>query len=409
MPDETSSTLDRRKFLTVLGAGSGALALNGCSTSNVERLVPYLVQSEDQIPGVATWYASTCTECSAGCGVHVRTREGRADQARGESRAPDQQGERSARAARRHCRDSTIRAGSRARWCGIADGTFKPTTWDDAIARVAAKVSRWQACRDFRRRSRHVLRSSRRVDRGPRRTCRALRAVRSRAAASGQPEGVRRGSAAGARLRQGQVHHFFRGRLSRHVARPGREPARLRRVARVFARCRRPGWYTSALGWISPASTPTNGCRSPRAPKRRLRSRWPPWSRPSVKDNTRSPRRSRATPPRRQPRKPAFPRRRSKSSRRSLPRPNRALRWPVESALSTAAPSSCAWRSTFSTTSRATSVRRSTSASTSPRATDMRHSVSWRPRWMAARWACSSCTTPIRSTPFPRRVASPRG
>ena len=79
-PESTpESSMDRRKFLTVVGATSGgALALSGCSTSRVEKLVPYLVQSEDQIPGVATWYASTCTECDAGCGLHVRTREGRA-------------------------------------------------------------------------------------------------------------------------------------------------------------------------------------------------------------------------------------------------------------------------------------------------------------------------------------------
>ncbi len=78
MADEsTESTLDRRKFLTVLGVtGGGAVALSGCSTTKVEKLIPYLVQSEDQVPGVATFYASTCTECAAGCGLHVRTREG---------------------------------------------------------------------------------------------------------------------------------------------------------------------------------------------------------------------------------------------------------------------------------------------------------------------------------------------
>jgi molybdopterin-containing oxidoreductase family iron-sulfur binding subunit len=63
----------------VLGASSaGAAALSGCSTDRVERLVPYLVQSEDQVPGLATVYASSCLECPAGCGLHVRTREGRA-------------------------------------------------------------------------------------------------------------------------------------------------------------------------------------------------------------------------------------------------------------------------------------------------------------------------------------------
>ena len=65
---------------------------SGCSTDQVEKLVPYLVQSEDQVPGVATWYASTCTECAAGCGVHVRTREGRAVKLEGNPEHPVNQG-----------------------------------------------------------------------------------------------------------------------------------------------------------------------------------------------------------------------------------------------------------------------------------------------------------------------------
>jgi anaerobic selenocysteine-containing dehydrogenase/Fe-S-cluster-containing dehydrogenase component len=75
-PDEG---LSRRRFLKVLGvAGAGTAALGGCSTGKIEKLIPYLVQSEDQVPGIPTWYASTCTECSAGCGLHVKTREARA-------------------------------------------------------------------------------------------------------------------------------------------------------------------------------------------------------------------------------------------------------------------------------------------------------------------------------------------
>ncbi|MEO8451900.1 MAG: 4Fe-4S dicluster domain-containing protein [Gemmatimonadota bacterium] len=80
MADEhRSDPVDRRRFLKVLGvAGAGTAALAGCSTDRIEKLVPYLVQSEDEVPGIATWYASTCTECPTGCGLHVRTREGRA-------------------------------------------------------------------------------------------------------------------------------------------------------------------------------------------------------------------------------------------------------------------------------------------------------------------------------------------
>ena len=49
----------------------------GCSTEQVEKLLPYVVPDEETTPGVATWYTSVCGECPAGCGVWVRTREGR--------------------------------------------------------------------------------------------------------------------------------------------------------------------------------------------------------------------------------------------------------------------------------------------------------------------------------------------
>ena len=89
MSDNDQKSVSRRRFLSVLGTTSaGAAVLSGCSTEKVEKLIPYLVQSEDQVPGIATWYASTCTECSSGCGLHVRTREGRAVKLEGNPEHP---------------------------------------------------------------------------------------------------------------------------------------------------------------------------------------------------------------------------------------------------------------------------------------------------------------------------------
>ncbi|HEX3275242.1 MAG TPA: molybdopterin-dependent oxidoreductase, partial [Gemmatimonadales bacterium] len=132
--------IDRRKFLTVLGAtGGGALALSGCSTSRVEKLVPYLVQSEDQVPGVATFYASTCTECEAGCGVHVRTREGRAVKLEGNPEHPVNQGKLCSRgqASLQGLYNPGRITQPMAR---KPDGSFGPISWEQAVAQLAARL-----------------------------------------------------------------------------------------------------------------------------------------------------------------------------------------------------------------------------------------------------------------------------
>ena len=67
--------MDRRTFLKIVGAGSVSLAA-GCSPP--EKSLYSLVQApDDMVTGKASWYASTCRECPAGCGVLAKNREGR--------------------------------------------------------------------------------------------------------------------------------------------------------------------------------------------------------------------------------------------------------------------------------------------------------------------------------------------
>ena len=69
-------SIHRRNFMRLFGLGTAAAA-GACVRRPVEKAIPFVHQPEDQIPGKATYYNTTCGGCSAGCGVSVKTREGR--------------------------------------------------------------------------------------------------------------------------------------------------------------------------------------------------------------------------------------------------------------------------------------------------------------------------------------------
>jgi menaquinone reductase, molybdopterin-binding-like subunit len=88
--------VDRREFLKLVGAGgvgTGAGFMLAESIKHpVEYLIPYPVPPEEFSPGIATWYNSVCGMCPAGCGISVRTREGRAKKIEGNPLHPVNQG-----------------------------------------------------------------------------------------------------------------------------------------------------------------------------------------------------------------------------------------------------------------------------------------------------------------------------
>src|SRR5260370_5989747 len=130
--------MDRGRFRKVLGAtGGGAAAVSACGIGPepTEQLVPYLVPPENQVPGIATSYATRCRECAAGCGLRAKVREGRVIKLKGSPDSPINQG--------RLC--SRGQAGLQGLYnpdrvtdpmARGASGEWQKLTWDDAIGRL---------------------------------------------------------------------------------------------------------------------------------------------------------------------------------------------------------------------------------------------------------------------------------
>ncbi len=80
-----SDTFSRRDFLKLAGVGAAAAtALTGCGPAS--RYVvrePYTKMPEYTYNGQSTFYATTCRECAAACGLVIRTHQGRAIKAEG--------------------------------------------------------------------------------------------------------------------------------------------------------------------------------------------------------------------------------------------------------------------------------------------------------------------------------------
>jgi molybdopterin-containing oxidoreductase family iron-sulfur binding subunit len=129
--------MERRRFLQVAGvAGVGVAA--GCSPGSGERLLPYVDESDDLVPGIAAYYASTCRECPAGCGIQVKTREARAIKVEGNPQHPVGHGRLCARgqASLQGLYDpDRLKQPARRTARGLA-----PVTWDQAVQEIAAAV-----------------------------------------------------------------------------------------------------------------------------------------------------------------------------------------------------------------------------------------------------------------------------
>ena len=129
----------RREFLKVLGVGTAATTMLGCASEKVEKLIPYLVSPDQTVPGVSTYYATTCRECSVACGVIAETRDGRTIKLEGNPEHPVNRG---ALCARGQAALQGLYNPDRYRGPMIRrNGRLESATWDDAITLFAQKLN----------------------------------------------------------------------------------------------------------------------------------------------------------------------------------------------------------------------------------------------------------------------------
>jgi len=134
-----SGGVRRREFLKVLGATSAAAATVGCTSEHVGKLIPYMVSPDETVPGVSTYYATTCRECSAACGIIAETRDGRAIKLEGNPEHPLNRG---GICARGQASLQGLYNPDRIRGPMIKqNGTWKTALWEDAINLVSQHLT----------------------------------------------------------------------------------------------------------------------------------------------------------------------------------------------------------------------------------------------------------------------------
>ena len=81
----------RRDFMK-WSTGALALASTACARKPTQKIIPYAQQPPEITPGVPVYYASTCRECSAACGIVLTTNAGRPTKVEGNPLHPINRG-----------------------------------------------------------------------------------------------------------------------------------------------------------------------------------------------------------------------------------------------------------------------------------------------------------------------------
>jgi molybdopterin-containing oxidoreductase family iron-sulfur binding subunit len=129
-----------------MGWSAAGAGLAGCdlpSTVTLEQgketVMSYLSPEEYVIPGIGVWYASTCMQCAAFCGIHGRVREGHALKLEGNPDSPLNRGklcQMGQAGIQGHYNPDRITQPLLRK-----DGKLTPIGWDEAWGLIGQKIS----------------------------------------------------------------------------------------------------------------------------------------------------------------------------------------------------------------------------------------------------------------------------
>ncbi|GIU81933.1 MAG: 4Fe-4S dicluster domain-containing protein [Acidobacteria bacterium] len=86
--EEWDSSLSRREFVKLMGASLALAGLSGCVIQPPEKIVPYVRQPEEIIPGKALYFATAMTLSGIATGLLVKSNEGRPTKIEGSPEHP---------------------------------------------------------------------------------------------------------------------------------------------------------------------------------------------------------------------------------------------------------------------------------------------------------------------------------
>ena len=134
-------------MLQYIGAGGigvvGGVLYGEAVQRDVELLIPQVVPPEDYSPGVATWYNTVCNQCSAGCGISVRIREGKAKKIEGNPVHPVSRGRLCARGqAGLNVLYNPDRIRTPLQRTDRGSEYTAEISWDDALTTIGSRIGR---------------------------------------------------------------------------------------------------------------------------------------------------------------------------------------------------------------------------------------------------------------------------